>query len=115
MINKWKSPQPRQTRWTEKRSAVLAVSKLYYPIRKVLLELSDLPEESAKLRRKTTFLYSTMTSSKFCIAFCNLEYVMAYRSILSQLLQKVDINLKTAVDFVNNFNDFLVMLKLLCD
>ena len=43
--NKWRLQQLCQTRWTEKHSAVLAVSELYDPIREVLLELSDLPEE----------------------------------------------------------------------
>ena len=43
-----------------------------------------------------------MTLSKFCVAPCILEHVMAHLSILPQLLQKLDINSKTAVDCVNN-------------
>ena len=43
-----------------------------------------------------------MTSSKFCIALCILEHVMAHTSILSQLLQKVDIDLRTTVNCINN-------------
>ena len=93
---------PRQTRRTEKHSAVLAVSELYYSIRQVLLELSDLPEEPTESRRKTTSLYAVTTSSKFYIALCILEHVMAHTSILSHLQQKVDIHLRTAVDCVNN-------------
>ena len=94
---------PCQTRWTEKHLAVLAVSELYYPIRQVLLELSDLPEEEpTESRRKTTSLYPVVTSSKFYIALCILEHVMAHTSILSHLQQKVDIHLRTAVDCVNN-------------
>ena len=105
--NKWRLQQPCQTRWAEKHSAVLAVSELYDPIRQVLLELSDLPEEPTESRRKATSLYSVMTSSKFCIALCILEHVMAHTSILSQLLQKVDIDLRTAVDCVNNLQSLM--------
>ena len=47
-------------------------------------------------------LCTVMTSSKFCMALCILEHVMAHTSILSQLLQKVDIDLRTAVDCVSN-------------
>ena len=90
--------QPCQTRWTEKHSAVLAVSELYDPIQ-LFLELSDLPEEPTESCRKATFV---MTSSKFCIALSILEHVMAHTSILSQLPQKVDIDLRTAVNCVNN-------------
>ena len=43
-----------------------------------------------------------MTSSKFCIALCILEHVMAHTSILSKLLQKVDIDLRKAVNCLNN-------------
>ena len=53
--NKWRLQQPRQTRWTGKHSAVLAVSKLYNPIRQVLLELSNLFEEPSESRRKAIF------------------------------------------------------------
>ena len=81
---------------------MLAVLELYDPIRQVLLELSELPEELTELRRKATSLYSVMTSNKFCIALCILEHVMAQKSVLSQLLQKVDIDLRIAVDCVNN-------------
>ena len=48
-----------------------------------------------------------MTSSKFCIALCILEHVLAQTSILSQLLQKVDIDLRTAVDCVNNLKSLM--------
>ena len=48
-----------------------------------------------------------MTSSKFCIALCIYEHVMAPTSILSQLLQKVDIDLRTAVDCVNNLQSLM--------
>ena len=92
------------TRWTEKHSSVLAVSELYDSI---LLELSDLPEEPSESRRKAISLYSVMTSCKFCIALCILEHVMAHKSNLSQLLQKVDIDLRTAVDCVNNLQSLL--------
>ena len=61
--NEWRLQQPCQTRWTEKHSAVLAVSELYDPIRHVLLKLSDLPEEPTESCRKATSLYSIMTSS----------------------------------------------------
>ena len=98
--------QPCQTRWTEKHSAVLAVSELYDPIQ-VLLELSDLPEEQTESRRKAISLYSVMTSSKFCIALCIPEHITAHTSILSQLLQKVDIDLRTAVDCVNNLQSLM--------
>ena len=95
--------QPRQTRLTEKQSAVLAVSELHDPIRQVglLLELSDLPEEPTESRRKATSLSYIMTLSKFCIALCIFEHVMTDKSILSQLLRKGDIDLKTAVDCVS--------------
>ena len=105
--NKWRLQLPCQTRWTEKHSAVLAVLKLYDPIRNVLLELSDLSEEPTESRRKATLLYSVMTSSKFCIALCILEHVVAHTSILSQLLQKVDIHLRTALDCLNNFQSLM--------
>ena len=86
----------------EKHSAVLAVSDLYDPIRQVLLEFNDLPEEPTESRRKATSFYYVMISSKFCIALCIVEHVMAYTSILSQLPQKVDIDLRTVMDCVNN-------------
>ena len=86
---------------------MLAVSELYDLIRQVLLELSDLPEEPTEPRRKATSLYSGMTSSKFRIAHCILEDVKAHTSILSHLLQKVDIDLRTAVDCVNNLQSLL--------
>ena len=98
--NKRRLQQPCQTCWTEKHSAVLAVLELCDPIRQVLLELSDLAGEPKESRRKATSLYCVMSSSKFCIALCILEHVMAHTLILSQLLQKV--NLRTAVDCVNN-------------
>ena len=105
--NKWRLQQPCQTRWTEKHSAVLAVSKLYDPIRQVLLELSNIPEEPTESRRKAIFLYSVMTSSKFCITLCILKHVTAHASILSPLLQKVDIDLTAAVDCVNNLQSLM--------
>ena len=80
---------PCQIRWTKKHSAVLAVLELYDPIRQVLLELSDLPEEPTESSRKAISLYSVMTFSKFCIALCILEDFVAHTSILSQLLQKL--------------------------
>ena len=78
----------------------VSVSGLYDPIRRVLLELSDLSEESTKLLRKATSLHSVMSLSKFCIALCILEHVMAHTSILSQLLQKVGIDLRIALGCV---------------
>ena len=78
--NKWRLQQPCQTRWTEKPSALLTASELYDPIRQVLLELSDLSEESTESRRKANSLYSVMTLSKFCITLCILEHVMEHRS-----------------------------------
>ena len=105
--NKWRLKQPYQTRSTKKHSAVLTVSEFYDPIRQVLLELSNLPEEPTESRRKATSLYSVMTSSKFGIALCILEDVMEHTLILSQLLQKVDIDLKTAVDCANNLQSLM--------
>ena len=102
IVNKRKLQQPCQTHWTEKHSAVVVVPKFYDSIRQILLELSDLPEETTESRRKVTSMYFVMTSSKFCIALCILEHVMTHTSILSQLRQKVDIGLRTAVDCVNN-------------
>ena len=52
--NKRKLQQPCQTSYTEKHSTVLAVLKLCDPIRQVLMQLSDLPEDPTKSRRKTT-------------------------------------------------------------
>ena len=48
--------------------------------------------------------FFVITSSKFCIALGILEHVMvmAHTSILSHLLQKVDVVLRTAVGRVNN-------------
>ena len=63
--NTWRLQQPCQICWTEKYSAMLAVSELYDPIRKVLLELSDFPKDPTKSRRKATCLYSVMTLSNF--------------------------------------------------
>ena len=80
---------------------MLAVSELYDPIRQVLMELSDLPEEPTESRRKATSLHSVITSSKFCIGLCILEHVVAHTSILTLLLQKIDIDLRIAVDCVN--------------
>ena len=54
--NKWRLPQSCHTRWTEKHSAVLAVSELYDPIRQVLLQLSDLPEQPTESRRITLYM-----------------------------------------------------------
>ena len=105
--NKWRLQQSCQTRWTEKHSAVLAVLELYGPIRQVLVELIDLPEKPTESRRKATSLYSVVTPNKFCIALCILEHVMAHTSMLSQLLQKVDIDLRTAVDCVNNLQSLM--------
>ena len=48
-----------------------------------------------------------MTSSKYCIALCVLEHVMAHTSILSQLQQKVDIDLRTTVDCGNNLQSLM--------
>ena len=75
---------------------------MYDSIQQVLLELSDLPEEPTELPRKVTFLYSVMTSSKVSTTLCVLEHVMAHTLILSQLLQTLNIDLRTAVDCVNN-------------
>ena len=86
---------------------VLAVSELYDPIRQVLLELSDLPEEPTESRRKATSLYSVITLTKFCIALCILKHVMAHTSISSQLLQKVYFDLRTAVNCVNNLQSLM--------
>ena len=98
MSNKWRLQQPCQTCWTEKHSAVLAVSELYDLIRQVLLNFSDLPKEPTEPRRKATSLYSVVTLSKFCTTLCIIEQVVAHTSILSHLLQKVDIDLRTAVN-----------------
>ena len=100
--NKLRLQQPCQTCYTDKHLAVLAVSKFFDPIRQVLLELSDFPEDPTESRREAISSYSVMTSSKFCLAFCILEYDMTHSSILSQLLQQVDIDSRTAVDCVNN-------------
>ena len=105
--NKWRLQQPCQTSWSEKHSAVLAVLKLCDPIRQVLMQFSDLPEDPTKSRRKATSLYSVVTSSKFRFVLCILEHVMAHSSILSQLLQKVDIDLRIAVDCVNNLQSLM--------
>ena len=75
----------------------ISVSELYDTIRQISLELSDLPQEPTESRPLATSLYSVVTSSKFCIALYILEHVMAHKSILSQLLQKVHIDLRTAV------------------
>ena len=104
---KWRLHQPCQTRCTEKYLALLAVSKLYDPIRQVLLKLSDLPEEPTELRRKAAFFYPVMTSSKFFIALCFFKHVMAHKSILSQLLQNVDFDLRTAAECVNNLQSLM--------
>ena len=58
--NKRRLQQPCQTRSTEKHSAVLAALELYNPMRQVLLELSDMPEEPTETRCKATSLYSVM-------------------------------------------------------
>ena len=86
---------------------MLAASELYDPIRQVLLELGNLSEKPTEPRRRATFLYSVMTSSKFCIALGILEHVMTQTSTLSQLLQKVDIDSRTAVDCVNNLQSLM--------
>ena len=49
-------------------------------------------------------LYSVMTTSKFYTALCILK---AHVSILSQLPQKVGIDLRTAVDCVNNLQSLM--------
>ena len=85
----------------------LGGSEVYDPIRQVLLKLSDLPEEPTKSRRKAITLYSVKTFSKFFIALCNLEHAMAHTSISSQLLQKVDIDLRTMVDCINNLQSLM--------
>ena len=59
------------------------------------------------MRRKAISLHSVLTSSKFCIALCILVHIMANTSILSQLLQKVDIKLRRAVDCVNNLQSLM--------
>ena len=51
---------------------------LYDPIRQILLELSVLLEEPTESRCKGTLLYSVMALSKFCIALCIFEHVMAH-------------------------------------
>ena len=62
-------------------STVLAVLELFDPIRQVLLELSDLPDEPTESRRVANSLYSVMTSSKFYIAICIFQDVRAHTSI----------------------------------
>ena len=86
---------------------MIAVSELYELIPQVLLELIDFPEEPTESRRKATSLYTVMTLSRFCIALCILEHVKSYSSILSQLLQKVEFDLRTAVDCVNNLQSLM--------
>ena len=105
--NKWRLQQPCQTRWAEKHSAVLAVAELYDPICRVLLEFSDSPEESAETHRRATALYSIITSCQFCVCLCILKHVMAQTSVLSQLLQKVDIDLRTAVECVKDLQSLM--------
>ena len=98
MSNKWRLQRLCQTRWTEKYSAVLAVSELYDPIRQVSYWSSVTYVRSQQNRvAKQPFCTLFTTSSKFCVALCILEHGMAHTSILSQLLRKVDINLRTAV------------------
>ena len=63
--------------------------------------------EEPRARCKATSLYSIMTSSKFCTAISILEHVKAHASILSQLLQKADIDSRTAVDCVNNLQSLM--------
>ena len=48
-----------------------------------------------------------MNSSKFYTALCIFEHVMALASILSQVLQKVDFELRTAVDCVYNLQSLM--------
>ena len=86
---------------------MLAVLEWHDPIRQVLLELSDLSEEPTESRHNANSLYSVRISSKFCIVLCILELVVAHTSIFSQLLQKVDIDLRTAVDCVNNLQSLI--------
>ena len=86
---------------------MLAVAELYDPIRQVLLELSDLSEKPTESRHNATSLYSVTTSSKFCIVLCILEHVVMQASILSQLLQKAGIDLRTAVDCANNLQSLM--------
>ena len=76
-------------------------------MRQVLLELRDVRKELTESRRKATSLHSVMTSSKFCIALGILEHVMAHTSILSQLLQQIDIDLRTEVDGGNNLQSLM--------
>ena len=71
------------------------------------MELSNLPEKPTESCRKVSSSYSVMTESKFCIALCILEHAMAHMSILSQLLQKVDIDLRVAVDYVKNLQSLM--------
>ena len=81
--------------------------ELYDPIRQVLLKLSDLSEEPTESRRKATSLYPVMTLGKFCTELCILEHVLAHTSILSQLQQKVNIDLRTTVDCENNLQSLM--------
>ena len=76
--NKWRLQQPCQTHWTEKHSAVLAVSELYDPIRQVLLELSDLPEELTESRCKAT--------SVLCYDFYDFKQVLYSTLLISSRL-----------------------------
>ena len=48
-----------------------------------------------------------MTLGKFCTALCILEHVLAHTSILSQLQQKVNIDLRTTVDCENNLQSLM--------
>ena len=48
-----------------------------------------------------------MTSSKLCIALCILKHIMTHTSILSQLLRKVVIDLRAAVNFGNNLQSLM--------
>ena len=69
--------------------------------------LNTFAEYFAQVCRKAIFLYSVMTLSKFCIALCVLEHLLEKTSILSQLLQKVDIDLRTAMDCVNSLKSLM--------
>lgn len=104
ITGKWRVHQPCETRWADRHSSVSTVAELYAPICEVLLNLSQTESECSE---KASSLYTTMTSSQFCVGLCILEEVMVHTSILSQLLQRVDVDLRKAIDCVEKLKTLL--------
>ena len=101
------------TRWVERHDAVLVMEELYTPVCAALEEIENWADRATS--SEASLLGASLKTAKFTISLLCLKTVFAYTLPLSKFLQKIDLNLCSALDLAKTVTDQLKEMRINID